>query len=607
MKKLLLVCFACRLLPYRLSPLVALLIATAALGMNFAGAGSFDGPAELPRIEVHSALADTPAPGTVIPVNAGGDLQAALNGAHCGDTITLQAGATYTKVVTLPAKPCDDQHWIILRTNAPDGVLPPEGQRLTPCYAGVVSLPNRPAYSCPNPRNALAKISRSVSIGNGPILFASGANHYRLVGLEITRPADKASTVTLIATVQDAPANHIVIDRCWIHGTAQDETRRGVGLRGVVNAAVVDSYLNDFHCTAFSGLCMDSSDIGGGTGNLASGAWKIENNFLEAAGENILFGGGPSTIVAADITIRRNHFYKVPQWQKGSPGFVGGYSGDPFVVKNHFEIKNASHVLLEANLFEYSWGGFSQFGHSIVIGPRNEWNKRTGTLHLCDVCEATDITVRYSRISHVGGGFDIVNFFLEGMVGHAGERYSIHDIVIDDLHGQQYLGGGGTFLIMNGWPDKTLNNVSIRHVTGFPDPTAHMLTISNDLSYPQMYGFTFQDNLVVVPKFPVWSAGGVNSCANADVPITVIETCFKTYTFGNNVLSAVPSVFPPEKWPSGNLFPATVSDVGFVNYNNGGAGDYHLRSRSPYKGKASDGTDPGADIDAVNAALQGVK
>jgi hypothetical protein len=326
MKKLLLVCFACTLLPYRLSPLLALLIATAALGTNFAGAGSFDGPAELPRIEVPSALADTPAPGTVIPVNAGGDLQAALNGAHCGDTITLQAGATYTKVVTLPAKPCDDQHWIILRTNAPDSALPPEGQRLTPCYAGVASLPNRPAYSCPNPRNVLAKLSHSVSIGNGPILFASGANHYRLVGLEITRPADKASTVTLIATVQDAPADHIIIDRCWIHGTAQDETRRGVGLRGVVNAAVVDSYLNDFHCTAFSGLCADSSDIGGGTGNLPSGAWKIENNFLEAAGENILLGGAPSTIVAADITIRRNHFYKVPQWQKGSPGFVGGYN-----------------------------------------------------------------------------------------------------------------------------------------------------------------------------------------------------------------------------------------------------------------------------------------
>jgi hypothetical protein len=47
--------------------------------------------------------------------------------------------------------------------------------------------------------------------------------------------------------------------------------------------------------------------------------------------------------------------------------------------------------------------------------------------------------------------------------------------------------------------------------------------------------------------------------------------------------------------------------VGFVNYNNGNGGDYHLQASSPYKGKASDGTDPGADIDAVNAAIQGVE
>jgi hypothetical protein len=215
--------------------------------------------------------------------------------------------------------------------------------------------------------------------------------------------------------------------------------------------------------------------------------------------------------------------------------------------------------------------------------------------------------VRYSRISHVGGGFDIANVFWQGMVAQAGERYSIHDIVIDDLHAAQYLGGGGMFLIMNWWPTKTLNNVSIRHVTGFPDSMAHMLTISNDLSFPQMYNFTFQDNVVVVPRFPVWSAGGDNSCGNSDVPITVITTCFKPNEFDHNVLASTPSAFPPEKWPSGNFFPATVGDVGFVNYNNGGGGDYHLRSGSPYKRKASDGTDPGADIDAVIAALQGVE
>src|SRR3979490_2201116 len=99
--------------------------------------GSYDGPAELPRVTVASSLADTPARGSIIAVNAGGNLQAALNNAFCGDTIELQAGATFTGAFTLPAKSCDSGHWIIVRTSAANSALPAEGQRITPCYAGV--------------------------------------------------------------------------------------------------------------------------------------------------------------------------------------------------------------------------------------------------------------------------------------------------------------------------------------------------------------------------------------------------------------------------------------------------------------------------------------
>ena len=40
-------------------------------------------------------------------VPAGGNLQAAINGAAAGDTIVLDAGATYTGPFTLPAKSGD--------------------------------------------------------------------------------------------------------------------------------------------------------------------------------------------------------------------------------------------------------------------------------------------------------------------------------------------------------------------------------------------------------------------------------------------------------------------------------------------------------------------
>ncbi|MGB8013322.1 MAG: hypothetical protein WCF68_17055 [Terriglobales bacterium] len=586
--------------------LSVLLFLVSVLGTAAVAQGNFDGPAELPRYQVASTMADTPAPGIVTNVNASGDPQTAINNAQCGDTITLQAGATYPGTLTLPAKNCDNNHWIIIRTSAPNSALPAEGTRLTPCYAGVASLPNRPAYSCSNPKHVLATISPARK-GADPLVLANGANHYRLLGLEITRPANKAPVVTLVGPVQNGTASYIVIDRCWIHGTAQDETRHAIGLAGTTNVAVVESYINDLHCVAKSGTCTDSTTVGGGGGNLPSGIWKIEDNFLEAAGENILFGGAPATIVPADITIDHNHFYKVPNWQKTSPNFVGGYSGDPFVVKNHFEIKNGARILFEDNLLEYSWGGFSQFGQSILITPRNDYSKKTKKGNLCSVCEATDITVRYNWIRHTAAGFNIANAAVDGMGAQASGRYSIHDIVMEDIDAKKYLGGGGIFLVMNFWPNQTLSNVSIQHVTGFPDSHGHLMAVANDMHNPQMYGFTFMNNLIVVPTYPVWSAGAVDNCANADVPITVLDTCFKTYTFSHNVLAAVTQAFPSSKWPGGNFFPAAVDDVGFVNYNNGAGGNYLLQESSPYKGKASDGKDPGADIVGLNAAIQGVE
>jgi hypothetical protein len=112
-----------------------------------AATGNFDGPAELPRVYVQTDLAHTPAPGTVISVPSGGNFQEALNNANCGDTIKLQAGATFAGTFVVPARPCDDSHWIIVRTSAPDSSLPPEGTRISPCYAGPPSIAPPPRMS----------------------------------------------------------------------------------------------------------------------------------------------------------------------------------------------------------------------------------------------------------------------------------------------------------------------------------------------------------------------------------------------------------------------------------------------------------------------------
>src|SRR5271157_764458 len=579
--------------------------ATGNFGVNVVAGSNFDGPAELPRVTVASAMADTPAPGSTIAVPASGNLQAALNSATCGDTIALQAGAIFTGVFTLPAKGCDINHWIIIRTSAPDSALPAEGQRLTPCYAGVASLPGRPQYPCTAAQNVLAKLIGSGG-GDGPVILQSGANYYRLMGLELTRPTGTKGDPTLISPALGATAEYIVVDRSWLHGTTQDETRDGFRLAGTNYVAIVDSYFSDFHCTSVTGACTDAHAVGGGTGNHQDGPYKIENNFLEASGEGVMFGGGAADVTPTDITIRSNHFFKPWQWMPGNPNFVGAPDGHPFIVKNHFELKNAIRVLVEANLMENNWGGFTQHGFAIGLGPKNQYSIRTG-LNLCPLCQVTDVTVRYTHIAHAGGGIILATGLSDGGgAALAGTRWSIHDVVLDDIS-RQYVGGGALFEVGNRWPANPLNTFTINHVTGFPDPNSHLLTLGNLDSLPPMYGFVFTNNLVVTGLYPVWGAGGGSTtCAFNGTPAFKIASCFTTYTFTNNALIGTPSAFPPSSWPAGNMFPPDPNTI-FIQYNNGNGGNYQLQSGSPYINKGTDGRDLGADIVGLDAALAGVE
>src|ERR1700751_699027 len=392
---------------------------------NEASKGQFDGPAELPRVYVKSNLADTPAPGKTVVVKSSSELTSALDKAVCGDTIQLQAGATFVGMFKIPVKSCDDQHWIIVRTSAPDQDLPAEGVRITPCYAGVASLPGRPEFAGSAPKNVMAKVVFN-DHGSGPFGFLAGANHYRFIGLEITRDAPGAVTYNLVSNPEKGQVDHIVFDRVWLHGTALDETTRGIALGGSRYVAVMDSYFSDFHCVAVTGACGDSQAIAGGLGSEPMGPYKIVNNFLEASGENIIFGGGSADYVPSDIEIRHNHMFKPLTWAPCSVGFVGGKSGRPFIVKNLFELKNAQRVLFEGNILENVWGGFTQAGFAILLTPKNP--------STCNVCAVREVTIGYSRITHAGAAMQIANGLSDpGFAAREGSHYSIHDLVFDDM------------------------------------------------------------------------------------------------------------------------------------------------------------------------------
>jgi hypothetical protein len=513
----------------------------------------------------------------------------------------LQAGATFSGSFTLPGKACDSSRWIIIRTSAPDSSLPPEGTRLTPCYAGVSSLPGRPPLNCSSTQNVLAKISMPGS-GSGPLVFDPGANHYRLIGLELTRTVGTGIVYSLVSLKTGATADHLIFDRMWLHGTPQDDTNKGIRFGGSTHVAVIDSFFTDLHCTAITGACTDSSAVGGGLGDNPMGPYKIVNNFLEAAGENILFGGSEATLSPADIEIRRNHLFKPLTWMSGQAGFVGGPSGNPFIVKNLFELKNAQRVLFEGNILENSWGGFSQAGYGIVLTPKNQAGMN-GT-NLCPLCQVTDVTIRYSTVSHVAGGLVVANILSSnGGVPLDGQRYSIHDITIDDIDRLKYRGPGQLAEIFQGVGVPLLQNVSITHVTGFAPHT--LFGVGNNVGNPKMTNVTITNSLISAGIYPVWSTGGTANCAYWDKPVTTFNGCFASNPFNSNAVIATPANFPASTWPSGNFFPGSAAAVQFVNYNNGNGGDYHLLPSSPYKNAGTDGRDLGADIDAILSSTAG--
>jgi len=551
-----------------------------------------------------TAMRDTPAPGKVIRVKAGEDASKAVEKASCGDTVELQAGASFDWLA-LPAKSCDDSHWIIVRTSAPDSKLPPEGTRLEPCYAGVASLSGRPPFHCPASENVLAKIEFEGKGGSGPVIISPGANHYRLIGLEVTRPVSTALVYNLIGP-QNAPADHLIFDRMWIHGTPQNETVRGVMLSHLRYVAVIDSYLSDFHCVAKSGSCVESQAIAGGSGNDPMGPYKIVNDFLEAGAESIELGGSAATETPMDVEIRRNYMFKPLIWMRGQPGFVGGLDGNPFIVKNLFELKNAVRVLLDGNIFENSWGGFTQRGFAIVLGPKNQASRKG---NVCPTCQVTDITIRDSSISHVGGGFLIGN----GVSGNGGAakdggRYSVHDVVVDDVQAELYE-GRGIFAQISTAPGETevtpLHDVSFDHVTAFAPRL--LFNIGGPLHEPRMSRLSITNSIFVAGDRSLLTTGGGidRNCSagpRSKSPDLALESCFSSYTFQNNVI-----IGGGGGWPKGTATPAKLSEVGFVNPKDGNGGEYRLAATSRFRQKSSDGKDVGADLDAIERATAGVR
>jgi len=481
------------------------------------------------------------AQGQTIDVPAGGSLQQAINQIQPGGTIRLVAGAAYVGTFTLPAKNGTD--FITITTR--DALLPPAGARIDPSYKS---------------RLAIIRSGTTASA----IATASGASYYRFVGLSFEANLNGSGDIISLGSASQTLAqvpHHIEFDRVLIAGHATAGQKRGIA----VNAASIVVMNSDIRNIKTAG--QDSQAIAGWNG---PGPITIRNNYLEAAGENVMFGGADVSVpglVPSDIAIEDNFFTKSPTWR-----------GMSWTVKNLFELKAARRVTVRRNIFQYNWGG-GQAGFAIVFTPRNQNG-------LTPWVVVEDIEFSGNVVAHSGSAFNFLghdDLFPSGQLA----RVVVKNNLVFDIAGTAWA-GNGIFAQLGGEP----RDITFDHNTVFHD--GNIVTFYSG-SYPTtggtrvtggpMSGFVFTNNLLKHNAYGIFGSGQAfgNGSLNFYAPGAVVRR--NVMATDNGAVAA--------RYPADNLFPPVASFLGmFVDT----AGlDYRLQTGSPYLGAGTDGANLGCD------------
>ena len=470
-----------------------------------------------------------------ITVGPRDSVQAALNAAQYGDTVVLQAGVTYVGSFVLPLKRGTGE--IVIQSSRSSELL--EGIRVTPSQSVL-----------------FAKLQATTV---EPVLkTAAGAHHYRLQGIELSTSTAKAEVYDLVRLGEsrheqktlDAVPHHLVIDRCYIHGFDNQDVQRGVSLNSA-ETTISNSYISNIH-----GVGYDTQAIAGWNG---PGPFHIINNYLEGAGENILFGGAdPATVnlLPSNIEIRGNYVFKPLSWKVGHPS----YAGKHWTVKNLLELKNARNVIIDGNVFENCWTD-GQTGIPILFTVRNQEGTAPWSI-------LENITFSNNIVRGAEGGLNLL-----GSDNERPSQRSSGALIANNL----FTDIRGPFLTLLGF-----NNVSLIHNSHFQ--TGNIMVLSGTPSQHLVY----RDNLTIR------DANGYGVFGDAlGEGVVALRKFAPDVVFKNNVLAlADGSLYPQE-----NHFPAQIERVGFVNF---AKGDYRLATTSSYKKASSEGQPVGCDWTKLN-------
>jgi Bacterial Ig domain len=507
------------------------------------------------------------------------ELTSALSSISCGQTLCLAAqstGASFTGNF-IYNKDCGSNYVVMRTTRASE--LPSATTRIKPADA---------------PK--LAKVIASAA--QGPITARPGSSGLRMLGLEVTDTTTNVNMVVLGSNNSDPKLGptqttiasiprRFIIDRCYIHG-ANAVTKSSVGVRIDADyVAVFNTYIDEIH------------DGGGDDQAIlilnGQGPFIFRNNFLHAAGENLMFGGGDPAIrlIPSDALIQGNHFWKDPSRKNGDALYK---------VKNLYELKTGRRQKIVGNVFENFWSGVQSQYYAIVLKSANQgFNCKIDNGYYG---QTAHIEFSYNKLINIPQGWVLGRAAACSLIEEGTSHIYIHDNLIEGLgSGHSQDGAPRVFLWSYPIAEAGGEKVYPRHITVThntvgslaPKPSGGVWSL-NECRYQHLetqgnYVHDLYFNSNIFPGY--WFVAGTQN----DEP-TITARFLPLRTFRNNLsLSSAATVFSAAP----NFARSSYSGL-FVNQ----AGrDYRLTSASAAAYPGADGRPAGADITVLEKCTAG--
>jgi hypothetical protein len=198
-----------------------------------------------------------------------------------------------------------------------------------------------------------------------------------------------------------------------------------------------------------------------------------------------------------------------------------------------------------------------------------------------------DVTLTNNLVRRAGGGLSLAGAgWLHPQTDYT-KRVRVANNLFTEIDGARW-GGSGRFLLLNG----RVEDARFEHNTALAPGGTLMFSSPHPTAR-----FTLLDNVLERGAYGILGDGSLVPAAPVEG-----ENTLRVYAPGYTVRGNVFIGADAGRYPEGN-FGAPPSSVRFVDP---ASSDYRLGRGSPYRGKATDGKDPGVDLEALRAALRGV-